>query len=605
MIRVLVGIAVLFGAVFLLDWLGGVPIQVAINWPGGAMAPPLRVVVVSLLVFALAAIVLWKLISGILHTPGAVRGFFRARRRDRGYQALSRGMIAVGSGDTRLAHRYAGEAGKLIAQEPLVLLLDAQTAQLEGRRDDARSAFTRMLDDPETRLLGLRGLFIEANRAGETDAARHYASEAQRIAPGVPWAATATMEYQSSEHDWAGALATLEQSAGARLVDKAQARRLRAVLLTARALDVEDAEPEKARGFALEAHRLAPDFVPAATVAARVLTRLNDTRKAAKVVETTWKQSPHPDLAEAYLHVRPGDSGQDRLKRARVLAGLRSHHPECAVTLARAALDVRDFALARDQLAKALRQSPTQRVCLMMAELEEAEHGDRGRVREWLARAVRAPRDEAWTADGVVSDTWQPVSPVTGRLDAFEWRVPVSTDSGATELDGSDLAERAALPLETPTLPTYAGDAPAGHAADAEEPAPAVQPVAAHAEPVRTADARPVETRPSEPRSAATRPAPSPAAAAEPVRPAPPKPAAAPVSYFSLTPSANPGGPLPTRLPLPIYGPSGGPAKTARPSASAERPRLTEYPLPFRPDDPGPVDDQEPPKPRVKTGVFG
>ena len=35
-----------------------------------------------------------------------------------------------------------------------------------------------------------------------------------------------------------------------------------------------------------------------------------------------------------------------------------------------------------------------------MSEVEEAEHGDRGRVREWLARAVHAPRDPAWTADG-------------------------------------------------------------------------------------------------------------------------------------------------------------------------------------------------------------
>ena len=41
------------------------------------------------------------------------------------------------------------------------------------------------------------------------------------------------------------------------------------------------------------------------------------------------------------------------------------------------------------------------------------------------SKAVRAPRDPAWVADGVVSEQWAPVSPVTGRLDAFEWRAPV------------------------------------------------------------------------------------------------------------------------------------------------------------------------------------
>ncbi len=47
----------------------------------------------------------------------------------------------------------------------------------------------------------------------------------------------------------------------------------------------------------------------------------------------------------------------------------------------------------------------------MMAAIEEAEHGAQsGRAREWLARAARAPRDPVWIADGVASETWEPVS---------------------------------------------------------------------------------------------------------------------------------------------------------------------------------------------------
>jgi HemY protein len=61
-----------------------------------------------------------------------------------------------------------------------------------------------------------------------------------------------------------------------------------------------------------------------------------------------------------------------------------------------------------------------------MARIEAAEHGDTGLAREWMARAVHAAQDPAWTADGAVAETWMPISPVTGRLDAFEWRVPVA-----------------------------------------------------------------------------------------------------------------------------------------------------------------------------------
>ena len=89
---------------------------------------------------------------------------------------------------------------------------------------------------------------------------------------------------------------------------------------------------------------------------------------------------------------------------------------------------------------------------MLMAELEEAETGDRGRAREWLARAVRAPRDPAWTADGVVLEKWAPVSPVTGRIDAVEWKVPVAELAPPHLADrrGGPGAARAASTARTP-----------------------------------------------------------------------------------------------------------------------------------------------------------
>lgn len=96
-------------------------------------------------------------------------------------------------------------------------------------------------------------------------------------------------------------------------------------------------------------------------------------------------------------------------------------------------------------------------MCLLMAEIEEGQSGDQGKAREWLARAVTAPADPTWTADGVTSDDWAPASPVTGRLDAFEWKVPVETRAPVRTLSspapepGTPLAaiEAAATPTKT------------------------------------------------------------------------------------------------------------------------------------------------------------
>ena len=139
----------------------------------------------------------------------------------------------------------------------------------------------------------------------------------------------------------------------------------------------------------------------------------------------TWRLSPHPDLAAAYAYARPGDSPRDRLNRMRHLARLTPHDSEGPIALAITAIEAREWDEARNALEPLLEGRLTQRVATLMARIEGEQHGHTGRVREWLARAVNAPRDPAWTADGVVSDRWAPVSPVTGALDAFRWRVPV------------------------------------------------------------------------------------------------------------------------------------------------------------------------------------
>jgi HemY protein len=88
-----------------------------------------------------------------------------------------------------------------------------------------------------------------------------------------------------------------------------------------------------------------------------------------------------------------------------------------------------------------------------MARLEQLEHHDPSAAQIWLARASRAPRDAAWIADGLVSDHWAAVSPVTGRLDAFLWMYPQESISYTDQPNG-DAAGSA--PIRLPPAPVAA-----------------------------------------------------------------------------------------------------------------------------------------------------
>jgi HemY protein len=217
------------------------------------------------------------------------------------------------------------------------------------------------------------------------------------------------------------------------LIEKPVYQRRAAVLLTARALALEATDPGLAKALVIEATRFAPDLVPAAALAGRLLGKAGEARWAGRILISAWRKNPHPDVAETYAFLRPGDSARDRLARIQSLVREADSHRESMLALARAALDARELALARETLQPLLNR-PTQRVAMLMAELEQLEHGDEGRAREWTGRAVHAARDPAWTADGFVSEQWLPVSPVTGRIDAFEWKVPLEELAGSSRV---------------------------------------------------------------------------------------------------------------------------------------------------------------------------
>ncbi len=434
MFRFLVFLLVVLGLAILFAWVADNPGEVFLKWewlaaqmgrPGEEVGIPLTLVFVLLVAMIFISILAWGILRSLIGAPTMLSRFFDNRKREKGYKALSQGLIAASSGDASTARKLTKESKKLLGKDPLVALLGTQTAILEDKRDEARENFKTMLEDPSTKMVALRGLFLEAERQGEPEAARYYAQEAVKAEPSLPWAGNAKLRYAASDDDWDAAIQTLVSNRSAGLIDKIAAKRQRAVLLTGKAMAKESENPDYALKLSKEAHKLAKDLVPAATTFARVSTRLGDIKSATKIIEASWKVMPHPELAEAHSAISSGETVQQRLERAKKLSKLTPDSPEGNMALAIGAIDANEWELAREALEPVLTSSPTERAYLLMADIEEGQHGDKGRMRDWLARAVRAPADPAWVAGNYVSEDWLPVSPIDGEIDAFEWKTPV------------------------------------------------------------------------------------------------------------------------------------------------------------------------------------
>ena len=434
MIKIFIFLIALTAFAFGFAWIADQPGSVSVVFAGNRYEMDLVVAIGFGLALLALAMIAWSIIRFIFRIPTLMSLTARMRRRNKGFAALSRGMVAAGAGDAKGAARAARDAEKLMGSEPLALLLSAQAAQLSGDRAGAERVFRRMIEQPDTRVLGLRGLHAEARRRGDDAAAHEYARQAHELA-ALPWAGQAMLERHALSDDWKGALAVVEANLARKAITRATADRQRAVLKTAMAEQIRERDSAEALALAREAIKLAPDLTPASALAGSLLAQKGDLRRAGRILENAWKRAPHPDLARAYVEMRHGDAAGDRLNRARALGRLSPGHVESQLAIARAALDARQFDLARRTMADLMDDGrrPTVRMCLMMADIEETEHGPTGRSREWLARASRAPRDPAWVADGIVSDRWLPASPVTGQIDAFRWETPMERLGGSIE----------------------------------------------------------------------------------------------------------------------------------------------------------------------------
>ncbi|HET6469386.1 MAG TPA: heme biosynthesis HemY N-terminal domain-containing protein [Geminicoccaceae bacterium] len=426
MLRLILFLLVAVAAALFAVWLAEQPGEMVVVWGRQEVRTSLAVMVAGLVALAALAVLLFELLRWTGSVPRRLGERRRRSRERRGLDALSNGLIAVAAGDVGRARYLTRQAERLLPQEPAVLLLAAQTAQLEGHDDAAHRRFRAMLRRPETELLGLRGLLAGAAKGREHEQALELARRAHRRSPTTPWVLTTLFDLLVRAERWEEAQPVLDGIAGQRLWEEEPVRRRRAILwhMAARQRRQQD-DLAAAQRLNRKASKLKADFVPAAVLASDLALAQGHVRHARRVLEAAWLVEPHPELARAYMQLVPGETPTQRLERFQRLERLRAAHPETQIVLAELAIAARQWDAARRHLERAMEPGPTQRACRLMAELERASSGPGPQVQEWLARAVEARPDRAWVCEdtGDVLLAWAPFGS-SGAFDTGRWAEP-------------------------------------------------------------------------------------------------------------------------------------------------------------------------------------
>lgn len=422
--------ALTLGAGILLDTGGG--LQIAAAGYEFTLGPLQALIVLAALFAALwlvmklagLIVAIFRFLNG---DETAISRYFDRNRERKGFQALTEGMLALASGEGRLALNRAIKAEKYLAEPHLTTLLVAQAAEAAGDTRRATEAYKELLASDTTRFVAIRGLLNQKLAEGDVETALKLAQKAHDLKPKHLETHDILLKLQAESRDWKGARATLGAKLKAGALPKDVYRRRDAVLALQQAQGVMDEGASvEAREAAIEANKQSPDLIPAAAMAARALIDKGDKKSATRVLKKAWDAKPHPDLAAAFADIEPAETPAARLKRFKTLVANHPEHEETRLLMAELNIAAEDFPEARRSLGTILDTHPTRRSLAIMAAIERGEGSDDAVVRGWMAKAMTAPRGPQWCCDKcqAVHASWDPICDNCGGFDTLSWREP-------------------------------------------------------------------------------------------------------------------------------------------------------------------------------------
>ncbi len=478
LIKILFFVAVIaalaLGASYLLETQGGVQITVAgTEYTLG----PLQSVIAAL-VLIVAVWVLLKLLSFLVALLRFLNGdetalsrHFDRNRERRGFQALSDGLMALASGEGRLALSKANQAEKYLNKPALTNLLKAQAAELAGDHKTATETYRKLVADERTRFVGVRGILKQKLAEGDTETARKLAEKAFALKPRHEETQDVLLKLQAQAHDWAGARNTLNAKLKSGTLPRDVYTRRDAVLALSEARDVigETATIE-AREKAIEANRLSPDLVPAAAMAARSYIARDKPRNATRILKKAWEVQPHPDLAAAFAEIRSDETPDERIKRFTALTRIHPDHAETRLLRAELHVAAEDFPEARRALGVLPQIAGDARALTLMAAIERGEGASDAVVQGWLTKALSAPRGPQWVCQNCqhIHADWTPICTNCHSFDTLSWEAPKPQDY-ASATGAHMLPLIVGKPDEPDTTPDH-GDIPDANLIDLPEP---------------------------------------------------------------------------------------------------------------------------------------
>lgn len=409
--------------IVLVTWVALQKGEVSISWEAYTLNMQIGTLGVLIIVMMCLGNMISKGVHAFIKMPQTIHDWHHKNRLERAYKDLSKGFSALAAGDLKGAMRSVQVAGKALEKENgVVALLKALIAKNQGDTTTASENFKFLMAEKETSFLGVRGLMVMAQEQDNIEDSLTLARVAENMHPKQPWILQNLYQCEISAKDWRGAEKTLNKGLRHNVFNKDQVISDKSAIRIALSRHhAETGNTKDAARLAHDAYNINHAYVPAVLEHIKYL----KPKTIERVLKKTWGINPHPDLLEAWMAHTPTSMAQS-LKWVEKLVEINSDHHLSHLAVAKQALTLNQFGVARAYLRRSEALKPSKSLYEIYAKLERAESKNVEAAQVWLDKIENLPEEEVWVckAQGTVYQKWTPLIPPQDLFNTLIWEKP-------------------------------------------------------------------------------------------------------------------------------------------------------------------------------------
>ncbi len=421
MIRLAIWFLVVLGLAAAAAWLADHPGAVTVRFQAFEIDTSFAALtLIFVLIAAGSAAAVWLI--GWLRRDMPVFGSNQViKRQRRGFKMLNQSLVALSAGDPKLARTLVERAEVLLPPQPMVHLIAAEAATRSGDFVAASKRYSELEDTEDGRLLGLRGLLVEARRTGHENEALRIARLTFEENRKSPWVLKTLFALEVFAGNWREAEAALDKVSKENLLDKPQIAQHRGAIAYAEATELKlKGDKALARKALKKAISHRPAFTPATVALARLELGDNNAGRATKIISDAWAKEPHPTLAAAFKELDAQESAVDWLKRVRTLVKLSPDHPEAKLLLVDAMMDAGQYEAVKPVLEALLKEAPSRAAWQYRLALAHVLKEDPDPIETALKHASDGAHWQCGEC-GFQPKGWSPLCSSCSSFDSLEW----------------------------------------------------------------------------------------------------------------------------------------------------------------------------------------